>query len=515
MVSFSLTSFYPNPPKPNRRFSAPSKHKYSHSQNQFPMAKSASSTSSLSSSSPSLSSERALPKPAFVANLRPTFDTAQLFSVFLFIVWCGANSLYATDAHSLLHDSSHEHLYVELTLFQILVSAAIVFPFVPRPYIAATIGNRSTYISACHFLGAVLSNSSYAILGATSTLVWKLSEPFATVIFKITIQKERVLPLRITGIGIVVIGVLTFSGFNLSNSLMFSPIVLANIAFPLRNVLMKLTQANRYGSAGSITNKLPYNPQRAFLNMQLHALPFALCALLLKWCIAPTIPISVIPYLIRNSLYFSIYQMASIALLARLDSLTHAVANLFKRFSSIFITALFIRTGDILPQHIVGIMLTFIGFPLYALSGFIDAHTKLKTRLTLVGKPFLSVIVGTVLFIAGFSSRPTIEDSYSAYQSIHQTPPRYIRTSAKIPDWVRHPRELFPTEDSVERTLQTLAQIDNPIKKNRRDHVVYQTYDFDIRHMSNDNYGSKYQHLFSLSFCGYSILTSFFSYFLL
>jgi len=380
-------------------------------------------------------------------------------------VWCGANSLYATDAHSLLHDSSHAHLYVELTLFQLL------------------------------------SNSSYAILGATSTLVWKLSEPFATVIFKITIQKERVLPLRITGIAIVVVGVLTFSGFSLSNSLMFSPIVLANIFFPLRNVLMKLTQANKYGSGGKATNKLPYNPQRAFLNMQMHALPVALCALLLKWCIAPTVPISLIPLLIRNSLYFSLYQMASIALLARLDSLTHAVANLFKRFSSIFITALFIRTGEILPRHVLGIMLTFIGFPLYALSGFIDGHSKLRTRLNMAGKPFLFGMLGTILFIAGFSSRPTIEDGYSAYQSIHQAP-GFMKTSAMVPNWVRHRRKLFPTEDGVERTLKTLAQIDSPIKKNRRDQIVYQTYNFDIHHMSNDNYGSKLEHLFRARLCG-------------
>lgn len=494
MVSFSLTNFYPNPPKPNRRFSAPSKHKYSNSHYQYPMATSTTTSpcSSLSSSSP-LSAERTLPKHAFVTNLRPMFDVEQLFSILLFIVWCAANSAYATDAHSLLHDSSHEHLYVELTLFQILVSVAIVLPFVPQPYIVPSIGNRSTYISACHFLGALLSNSSYAILGATSTLVWKLSEPFATVIFKITIQKERVLPLRITGIAIVVVGVLTFSGFNLSNSLMFSPIFLANIAFPLRNVLMKLTQVNKYGGACAISNKLPYNPQRAFLNMQVHALPYALCALLIKWCIAPTIPMSVIPHLIRNSLYFSLYQMASIALLARLDSLTHAVANLFKRFSSIFVTALFIRTGDILPRHIVGIILMFIGFPLYALSGFIDAHSKLKTRLNTAGKPFLFVMMGMVIFIAGFSSRPTIEGSYSAYQTIQQAPSGYVGDSAKIPDWVRHPRELFPTEDGVERTLKTLAQIDSwPINKNRRGHVVYQTYNFDIHHMSNDNYGSKY-----------------------
>lgn len=41
-------------------------------------------------------------------------------------------------------------------------------------------------------------------------------------------------------------------------------------------------------------------------------------------------PSAMLPRLVWNALFFDMYQMSSIALLARLDSLTHAVANVVK-----------------------------------------------------------------------------------------------------------------------------------------------------------------------------------------
>lgn len=147
--------------------------------------------------------------------------------------------------------------------------------------------------------------------------------------------------------------------------------------------------------------------------------------------------------MLTNSCYFAAYQMASIALLARLDSLTHAVANLFKRFSSIFFTAFFLHTVDFVPQHIIGLALTFTGFPLYALGGFIGSKVKLRKRIRNVITPLFYPLVCFFLFVSGFAPEPQGDEI--------KTPVRNTRSLLYNPDWVRKPLKLFPN-DGVERT---------------------------------------------------------------
>jgi len=221
--------------------------------------------------------------------------TSQFVSVGLFVVWCLANSLYAADAHTLLHTSNHAHLYVELTL--------------------------------CH--------------------IHSKGENFAHQINRHCYSRSR----RINVFGL--------------QFLQFSP-VLAHRFCQYRFPFEKRTDENQ--------------------------------------CISPPIPFDLISKLLSNSCYFAAYQMASIALLARLDSLTHAVANLFKRFSSIFFTAVFLHTVDFLPRHIIGLALTFTGFPLYALGGFIDSNMKLRKKVRTIAKSLFYPLACFLLFISGFSS---------------------------------------------------------------------------------------------------------------
>lgn len=410
----------------------------------------------------------------------------ELVSLGLFIIWCATNALYAADAHKLLHDSSLKHLYVDLTLVQIVVSVLLVYPFVPPPYPSITETQMSLRgISACHFTGALLTNASYAILGATSTLVWKLSEPFATMIFKLFIQKEKVPALSFAGIVIVVSGVIIFSGFNARNSFMFSPIVLANIAFPLRNVLMKLNQRKE-------SNSKMYCPERAFLAMQVHAFPFALIVFLIKWFVYPAVPLPTLIRLARNAMYFFSYQMASIALLARLDSLAHAVANLFKRFSSIIASAIFVHS-EILPRHLAGLSLTVIGFPLYALAGFAESHAKFRSILVGARQRGSLILMLTVVFLAGFTSRPIMEElreraPIKATKLLNNFrgdgKPVDLRSKMKKPV-LRTRIKLFP-DDGVERGLTTIKKVEAP----SRYPLFLQTFDFKVDNMRDDNYGN-------------------------
>lgn len=211
--------------------------------------------------------------PLGIGSMVSVSGRTDLVALGLFAVWCAATSAYATDAHRLLHNTAFKHLYVDLTLVQILVNIVLALPLARRPLSTVTqVNPLSLAISGSRSLGAILTNSSYGLLGATPTLVWKLTEPFLTIAFKVKVLKQAVPTMRVVGVVVVVAGVLTFSGFNAQKSLMFSPIVLANIVFPLRNVLKKLRQHKG----------AKYNAVDAFLRLQFHALPFAVLALLIS-----------------------------------------------------------------------------------------------------------------------------------------------------------------------------------------------------------------------------------------
>lgn len=347
----------------------------------------------------------------------PNPSSAPLTCLTLFLIWCAANALCASDAHKLLYKSEYRHLFVDLTLIQTVFGVLVSAPLLPKPrqkllqLVSVPPSPKDFYTAACHFLGCLLSNASFGLIGATSTLVWKLCEPFATVVFKWRLLHETVSSLRMGGVFIVVAGVFTFSSFSITQPIAFSPIVIANIAFPLRNVLIKADFKRRL-------NIDELSPQQIYFSMQATALPMCAFAMLMKSFLFPT-PLHLIPLMLRNAVYFNVYQLASFALLSKLDALTHALANTLKRFSGIFLSALIIGT-HLTSRHAAGLVLTSIGFPIYVLGDRkLDMRQFVLRRFSKMLRVMMVIVAFLTTFIAGFSARDLITNSEESFIAVH------------------------------------------------------------------------------------------------
>ncbi len=296
------------------------------------------------------------------------FNSRTAYIVLLFAVWCGANSLYATDAHRLLFRQGF--LFIDLTVIQSITGTLCALFVIKNP--VKTLRETLTFskttrtgvqIGFSHFIGTLFTNASYCLIGATSTLVWKLSEPVLTVILKYFLLNEKVSKIRFASVISIVLGVYIYSNASFSAAFSVSPILLANIAFPLRNVLVKLHQRNDPESKTDFT-----------LAMYIYSLPLALLGSVVKSAVVSSSTVDELPKLFRNSAYFSSYQIASVLLLARIDALTHAVANLFKRIFTVSITAIVLETV-FTSRNIAGFALVTIGLAFYA---FGDKLTQLN-----------------------------------------------------------------------------------------------------------------------------------------
>lgn len=311
--------------------------------------------------------------PSTTATPRLTFFT-------FFLVWWGCNNLFALHTHSIL--TTHAHLpllFIDLSLAQVLVALPLSLLFLHFFHSPTTndaqepscraqqatshplhllSGLRFTpfflALSAFHLVGAQLTNSSYGLVGSTSTLVWKLTEPLTAVLLRRIILHETTSFTSLFAMSLVLLGALLFSASNLSLS--FSPVILANFFIPLRNIMLKRYQ---YSSSQ------PRSTAHAFFNLSVCALPFAILTLLVKnliygFHIPPLHP------LIQNSILFNSYHLASIALLQRMDVLTHSLANTLKRFTGIAITA-FVTGEQITPMRSIALLLAAIGFPTHVM----------------------------------------------------------------------------------------------------------------------------------------------------
>lgn len=316
-------------------------------------------------------------------------QTHEYLAIFcLFMIWWAGNAAYAIDAHNVLREMDAPWLYLDLAFFQIIVGALMPYAYLKiqssqvkisasgelrvdvdsieqDPESDSNIRKRKALFSsrvmlfagAVHFAGTVLTNASYKLLGSTSTLVWKLSEPFAVVLLKAGVLGDSTSLLSMIGVAHIVLGVLIFS-WTRKTVLATSPILIANIAYPIRNVLVKLDQKK---------NETKKSAVEAYLSLTAATLPFAISALVIKVSFIP-LPLYATSRLIRNAILFNAYQFASIGLLQRLDTLTHAVGNTLKRFTAILMSVVY-RREMIGMVRIKGLLLTSIGFSLYSIGG--------------------------------------------------------------------------------------------------------------------------------------------------
>ncbi|CAN8074326.1 unnamed protein product [Agarophyton chilense] len=314
---------------------------------------------------------------AFLSN----FPTAG----FLLLVWWACNNIYAIDAQILLTKFSSELLFIDLSVAQILVGMAMASLLsMSKPAFQANVlkehqssplfSMRSVQYSSLaiglfHLLGSVMTNSSYKLLGSTSTLMWKLTEPLAALVLKWLVLRESTPILSVFGMIMVLTGVLVSSA-NSFTVLSVSPIVLANLCFPMRNMLIKKDQRD---------STIHHTTEQRYFLLQASSLPFALVILSYKF-IFYGLQLPSFPYLIRNAVLFNSYQFASIALLERMDALTHSLLNTLKRFTGILVSA--VALGDPFSLlHFIGLTMAAFGFPLYMLGKETDAAKNKKRRM--------------------------------------------------------------------------------------------------------------------------------------
>ncbi|PXF42656.1 Glucose-6-phosphate/phosphate translocator 1, chloroplastic [Gracilariopsis chorda] len=349
----------------------------------------------------------------------PSYSRVSLLAI-LFLVWWACNSIYAIDAQLLLTKFPSDLLFVDLSFSQILVGMLMAYMLsLSKPSVLQTKGKETTpslqqdnrffsfslrpfrtialAIGFFHLVGTLLTNSSYRLIGSTSTLMWKLTEPLAALLLKRVILGEPTSVLSFFGMLMVLGGVIMFSEHSFT-VLTVSPIVLANLCLPLRNILMKRDQRS--------LSKNMTTEQRFFM-LQVCSLPFGVLILLYK-LIFHGFSMPSFPYLLRNAVLFNSYQFASIALLEMMDALTHSLLNTLKRFSGIIISAIVL--GDSLNlSHIAGLALAGMGFPLYLAGKETDAMKSRRNSK----RTFLAVQFLLLLAVIFSSCRDAVEKSPS------------------------------------------------------------------------------------------------------
>lgn len=315
----------------------------------------------------------------------------------LVVVWWAGNALFAIDAQNLLKHAPDAWAAADVALTQLVFGGMLAHLYVSvvededdgaaeeellgGAKSKAIIGLALVAAGCTNFMGATLTNASYRTLGSTSTLVWKLAEPFAVVALKLLVLGERTGVATIIGVAHVVLGVLIFAQAGQAPStkaalMLNAPIVLANVMYPARNVLVKLDQK---------AHRSPTSSARTYRSLMLLSAPYALVAFVAGMIIRDrgagwTSGIDIL----RNAVLFNAYQVASMALLRRLDALTHAVGNTLKRFAAILLSVAI--GGETLgAQRTMALMLALVGFMLYSASGGALAHSPtLALRLKLV-----------------------------------------------------------------------------------------------------------------------------------
>lgn len=290
----------------------------------------------------------------------------------LTLVWWTANWFCAIDTQRLLQYHSDRTLFIELTLVQIFTGAVLstlilfVISSASRDLKSTRSDVNSLFLKesallwllpgVSHFLGTFFTNMSYALLGSTSTLVWKMSEPASTIFLKHYILKTSTSLTSMAGAVLVMsgVGVVGLRGGSPA-AISTSPVVIANVVYPLRNVLVKKSSANAAHPPSSLQKYRDFN---------VYALPLSLLAFLCKVLLTRAIPLagsrSIFMELLQNSLAFNIYQIASISLLSNIDAVTHSLANAAKRAFGVLVSAM-VLGENFTRSSLSGISISFFG----------------------------------------------------------------------------------------------------------------------------------------------------------
>lgn len=208
-------------------------------------------------------------------------------------------------------------------------------------------------VGTIHAAGTLLTVASYASIGSSSTLVWKLTEPLPAMFFKRFILGDFIPVQSIMSVLTVLAGVICFSSSSFKPS-SYVPVISSNLVFPLRNTFLKMAEQS------------DHSKDQRYTDMLLFGLPLCLAGVMMRFFISPFYS-PALPYILRNALYFNTYQFASVSLLAIFDTVAHSLLNTCKRFSGI-IVSMMVLNREVLPNHYLGILISFFGFLFYLVS---------------------------------------------------------------------------------------------------------------------------------------------------
>lgn len=391
------------------------------------------------------------------------------------LVWWVANNIYAIHAQTILQNPAADpYLFIHLTFIQLLVGIAAatsmqsfltstrqptllhsLTPKAPQtpPPSPSLINPLFILVALAHLVGTALSNASYRSIGATATLVWKLTEPLTTILLKRLILRENTTLLSFIGIQAVLAGVLLFSGGSFTLPAL-SPILIANLAFPIRNVLLKSTQRSKQHPPLSLLDRFIalYSPAVLVASVLVFGKN-----ILFGGDILPSLPI------LTNAILFNTYQLASLALLEKLDPLTHSVTNTLKRFTGILVAALYTQQPLMISQ-LLGLLMTVFGFPVYVFGSNLSAVFAKHLH---GNRPRSSVMVLVgVAFAAAFATLMPRSDKHllntSAERSANETSTLMETRQQNAKSFVIHIDSRYrEVENPVLRNYEEAKQIDD------------------------------------------------------
>lgn len=358
--------------------------------------------------------------------MSPPAAHALCTNVVLFSVWWAANNAFAIDCELFFRRFASPLHTLDLVLAQTVVGLLFVslLHALVQPRSTATstaqpldlslsrlTGARAfipSAIGTMHCVGSILTALSYSRIGAASTLMWKLTEPLSAIVFKYLLLGLATSSTTTCSVLVVLAGVVMFSseGFRIDS---YAPIISSNLLFPLRNALLKLNKP---------TTTTDETHEQRFADMHLFGLPLALSAAIIRICIARPTP-GILLYLLRNALYFNIYQYTSVTLLSRLDTLSHSILNTFKRFTGIVISMM-VLGKHVLPHQVFGIFVAFSGFVMYVVSSR-SGHFLLRSFAKIRRHSLVVPVSLFMAFVVFFSSASISQSLYDATSVLEET----------------------------------------------------------------------------------------------
>lgn len=275
----------------------------------------------------------------------------------LFAIWWISNTAFAIDAEILFRKHDLKIHPLDCAIFQTIVGLLFVFIRVLlSSEKSPTIRSYTAWlVGSLHFIASAFTSASYYNIGASATLIWKLTEPLPSIILKWIILGVPTTLFSVSSVLVVLIGTATFSFGNYKID-SYLPVFTSNVIYPLRNVLVKFEQ--RLGAQAS--NQQP-SSHFSYSEILLHGVPLTLLATVYRLESIVSFPFPLVLSVLRNAILFNVYQFVSISLLAFMDPLSHALLNTFKRFTGIVIVTIWLQ-NHLSIQHVVGFLIALTGF---------------------------------------------------------------------------------------------------------------------------------------------------------